>query len=98
MRTNAYSAADHLLTGFPVSLPNSLTDQGERDALRAMVYELGDCLAAVATYLLVFDGPLDDIDMDELLIDIRLDAADALALWSAIGPLFATLIAPTVRY
>lgn len=78
--------------GFPVALPKLLTAPDERSALVAMLYELGDCLSAVATYALVFDGPLSGIDIDELMLDIATDVTDALALITAIGPLLNGLV------
>ena len=75
-----------------MSIPQTLTNQGVRDSLLGLVYELGDCLSAIGTYLLVLDGPTDDIDLDELAIDIRNDATDALLLVNQLVPTLAAIV------
>ena len=77
-----------------MALPRTVTDELDRTRLRIMLYELSDCISAIATYLLVFDGPTDDVDLNELLIDMGDDSRTALILFTKASPLLSSLALP----
>lgn len=66
-----------------------MVDADKRSYATALVYELGDALAAITTCLLVFDGPNDPaIDMEEMLSEFRQQCSASLFLMGQLQPWF----------